>query len=204
MPRIILKPKSPEFAEDNDRQVNLRVCDMPCCTAVAGHRAPKNRGLDEHYWFCLEHVRDHNQAWDFFYGMSEREVEEHVQQSFYGDRPTWRSDVEGAAEEALRRKAREHYNFTEKEKEPPHEERRADNLFSNRNTPEYEAMAIMGLEPPLSLEKIKAHYKNLVKKHHPDLNQGCEKSEALLKRINMAYTILKLAYKQFEALPSQE
>jgi len=24
----------------------------------------------EYYWFCLEHVREYNQAWDYFKGMN--------------------------------------------------------------------------------------------------------------------------------------
>ena len=67
-------------------------------------------------------------------------------------------------------------------------------------TPEFEAMAIMGLEPPLSLAAIKTRYKALVKKHHPDVNQGDAQSGELLKSINMAYTILKAAYEKYEVI----
>ena len=42
-------------------------------------------------------------------------------------------------------------------------------------------MAIMGLEPPLQFDAIKLRYRELVMKHHPDRNHGCEKSEELLK-----------------------
>ena len=61
---------------------------------------------------------------------------------------------------------------------------------------------IMGLEPPLSLAGIKARYKELVKKYHPDINRDDPKAEELLKSVNMAYTILKLNYEKFEELPS--
>ena len=61
----------------------------------------------------------------------------------------------------------------------------------------------MGLEPPVTLPVIKKKYKELAKKYHPDLNQNDRKAEELLKQINMAYTILKLAYEKFEDLPER-
>ena len=194
MPRIFLKPKSAEFAE-KDRQEAQKICEMPGCAAQGEHKAPKNRGLNDYYHFCLDHVREYNAAWDFFQGMSGKEVEEHMINSIYGDRPTRRFDMPGMAEK-LRRKAWQTYHYTEEEPKRAHVSK------ENRNTPEFEAMAIMGLEPPVTLEVIKTRYKELAKKHHPDLNGGNPQSEELLKHINMAYTILKLAYENFDKLPT--
>src|SRR5262249_32134518 len=101
----------------------------------------------------------------------------------------------------LRHAAWQTYNFTEEPRDDPRSKARMAGV--NKNTPEFEAMVIMGLEPPLSLEGIKARYKELAKKHHPDLNGGSAESEELLKQINMAYTILKLSYEQFAKLPDK-
>jgi hypothetical protein len=195
MPRIHLKPNSAEFA-DSSPDSGLRHCDMPGCRLRGEHRAPKDRALTDYYWFCLEHVREYNQAWNYFSGMSDREVEDHVVNSYYGDRPTWRYDLEGSAEEALRRKAWQTHNFTQGESP-------SSKKLSYALTPEGEALAIMGLQMPVTLEDIKVRYKALVKKHHPDVNGGCNESEELLKSINMAYTILKLAHSQFKELPDR-
>jgi hypothetical protein len=197
MPRIKLKPNSAEFA-DSKPAAAKRHCNMPGCSLEGEYRAPKDRALSDYYWFCLDHVREYNQAWNYFSGMSDHEVEDHVVKSYYGDRPTWRYDMPGAAEEALRRKARQTHSYTERE--PPTSGQKA---RSTLMTPEGEALAIMGLETPITLEEIKARYKALVKKHHPDVNRGDPKSEELLKSINMAYTILKLAYEQFKELPKR-
>ncbi len=198
MPRIQLKPNSPQFAEPEKKQ-RLRRCDMPGCSASGDHRAPKDRSLSDHYWFCFDHVRDYNAAWDFFSGMNESEVENHILNSLYGDRPTWRYDVDGASVDALRRAAWQTYNYTDKE--PPKEEpKRGQAHGLNQNTPEVEALMLMGLEPPVTLHAIKARYKELVKKHHPDINPGDKDAEDLLKQINMAYTILKLSYAKFEKI----
>lgn len=172
---------------------------MPGCAGHGEHRAPKDRSLKDHYWFCFDHVKDYNAAWDFFSGMARDEMEEHIINSLYGDRPTWRYDVDGAMADTLRRAAWQTYNFTNKE--PPKDKtdnRRTSSL--NPNTPEFEALSIMGLEPPITLDGIKTRYKELAKQYHPDLNQGDKKAEELLKSINMAYTILKLSYAKFEKL----
>lgn len=201
MPRIQLKAKSPEF-EDRRPRARTRTCDMPGCKEHAEHRAPKNRNLNDHYWFCQPHAAEYNKAWDYFSGMPEREVEKHILNSLYGDRPTWRYDVNGAMAEALRTKIYQTYHFTEDE--PPQERPRYRPAEEVRGTPEFEALTIMGLEPPVDLAAIKARYKELAKKHHPDLNKGDKEAEELLKAINMSYTILKLSYEKFEKLNARK
>lgn len=200
MPKIQLKPNSAEFAEKHQAHLT-KCCDMPGCALNGEYKAPKDRGLNEYYFFCLEHVREYNQAWNFFEGMPASEVEDHMHRSLYGDRPTWKYGVNGDAYDHLYSRAWQTYHNTEDEPPRPGEQQQRYADEQTRNTPEYEALALMGLEPPITLEGIKIRYKTLAKKHHPDLNRGDEKSEELLKQINMAYTILKLAYEKFEHLP---
>lgn len=210
MPRIKLKPNSPEFA-DKDHKGKAHSCEMPGCNAPAPHKAPKNRALSDYFYFCMDHIREYNKAWNFFSGMSDHEVEDHMIRSMYGDRPTWRFDNAGAAEDILKRKAWQTYNFTDKE--PPKDSGFGSHKTGHnghgqthgidRHSAEFKAMAIMGLEPPVTLKAIRKRYKSLAKQHHPDLNKGCAKSEELLKEINMAYTILKVAYEEYEKLPDK-
>ncbi len=43
-----------------------RVCEWHGCRLEAKFRAPHSREkLDEHRWFCLEHVRQFNNSWNF-------------------------------------------------------------------------------------------------------------------------------------------
>ena len=198
MPKIFLKPNSPEFAEGQARQAQQH-CDMPGCTLQGDYRAPKDRGLKEYYGFCLEHVREYNAAWNFFAGMSDSEMQDAAVNSLYGDRPTWRYDMDGLAAENLRRSAWKTYHYTDKE--PPKSERAANG--APYQTPEMEALAVLDLSPPVTLDDIKLRYKILAKKYHPDLNDGSKESEELLKSVNMAYTILKVAYQKFEELPER-
>lgn len=195
MPKIKLKPNSPEYEDDKPR-TKVQGCEMPGCKGEGSHKAPKHRALNEYYHFCLEHIRDYNTAWDFFQGMSEREIQDHIVDSGYGFRPTKRYDADGNLADRLKDAMWQTYHFTEEK--PKHKRSFTE---EQKQTPEVEALAIMGLEPPITLSGIKTRYKELAKKHHPDLNKGCKKSEDLLKHINMAYTILKLAYAEFEELP---
>ncbi len=177
---------------------------MPGCLHQGEHRAPKDRSLNEYYYFCTDHAREYNKSWNFFEGMSTHDVEEHIYNSMYGDRPTWKYGVNGNAEEALYQAAWK-MKFGEDAEPPPNKEERArQSIGESQHSQEYEAMAIMGLEPPLTFDAIKLKYRELALKHHPDRNHGCEKSEELLKQINMAYTVLKLAYEKFDKLPDRD
>jgi hypothetical protein len=198
MPRINLKPNSPHFAEDGKAaEAPPRCCDMPGCAEAGEFKAPKDRGLNQYYYFCLPHVQEYNKAWDYFSGMSAADVEAQIFKANIWDRPTRRFDNFANLEEMLRRKAGE---FRADPGETRQQERPKTPPPGAAATPEFEAMAIMGLEPPLSLAAIKTRYKALVKKHHPDVNQGDAQSGELLKSINMAYTILKAAYEKYEVI----
>ncbi len=194
MPTIRLKHKSPEFEDPNEQEAPTP-CDMPGCPDHGEHKAPKHRGLNEYYFFCVNHIKEYNRAWDFFEGMSSHEVQNHMERSFYGDRPTWRSDIK--AEQRLYEAAQQTYYF---DKEETKNDSHKNHFSGDTNTPEYEAMAIMGLSPPVTLDEIKSHYKKLAKKYHPDLNKDNSEAEELLKKINMAYTVLKLAFQEYSKL----
>lgn len=163
-----------------------RICDRPGCSELGEFRAPRSRSsLNEYYWFCLEHVRAYNASWDFYRGMSEAEVEASRRSDIVGGRPSWPLGARGPRfygidnvdlREALRR------FFTEDE--PAARPRRPP-------TQEEEALAILELVPGATVAEIKARYKILVKRHHPDANGGDKSAEDRLKSINQAYTYLK-------------
>lgn len=202
MPRIHLKPNSVEYADERENhRPTVRCCDMPGCPAEGEYRAPKDRSLSGHYWFCMTHVQEYNKAWNFFAGMSSSEIEEQIIRSALWDRPTKRYDP-AAMEENLYKRAWQTYHYTEKEP-PKSAGPRPGPAGIDHNSPEFQALSIMGLAPPLDLKIIKARYKELAKKHHPDLNPGDPQAEELLKSINMAYTILMLAFEKYEKLPDR-
>lgn len=49
---------------------------------------------------------------------------------------------------------------------------------------------VLGVSPGASDDEIKAAYRALAKKYHPDLNQGSAEAEEKMKELNEAYTVL--------------
>ena len=57
--------------------------------------------------------------------------------------------------------------------------------------PQARAFDVLNLEPNASLHQIKARYKELVKRFHPDANGGDRGAEERLKRVIQAYGVLR-------------
>ena len=201
MPTIKLKPSSAEFETDFTPKPGVQYCEMPGCPSHGEYKAPKHRGLNEYLYFCLEHVSEYNKAWNYFEGMNEKEVQEQIYKDWYGDRPTWNYRDFASMEEDLYRKTAAFRSRGDNEKPKGNQQQ---SYSQYMNTPEMEAMSELGLEPPVNLDDIKKTYKKLVKQYHPDHNKDDPEAEEKLKKINMAYTILKVAYTQFEKLPDKK
>lgn len=199
MPSIKLKKSSPEFIESSTDVGSLE-CDHPGCISAGPFRAPKHRGLNDHYNFCLAHVQEYNKGWNFFSGMNDEEIRSHLEKDRYGNRPTWKYATYAEAEEFVRQKSWSEFRGKQHEEETHQEQRRAKQDIQDRDETEFKAMAIMGIAPPITFPEIKHAYRQLVKKFHPDANHGCIKSEDRLKEINMAYTVLKGAFEKYEKL----
>ncbi|MAS87789.1 MAG: molecular chaperone DnaJ [Micavibrio sp.] len=198
--RVRLKEKSPEFWEPETKTTS-HICEHTGCRQDGEFKAPKNRGLNEYYRFCQEHVREYNKQWNFFDGMSDKEMEEHIYRTNTWDRPTWGFSDQQKMEDYLRQRVHEDFYTEQGSRRRPHNQKEhQENIFRFTNTPESEALAIMDLVPPITLKDIKARYKTLVKKHHPDMNGGSKESEEIFKKVSMAYTVLKVAYESFEKL----
>jgi len=179
----------------------LRRCEWPGCADEGEHRAPRSRDeLNTYRWFCLDHVRDYNKSWNYYDGMSDDEVEEDVRRDTVWNRPTWQlgtklgPDAFNMADDPfnLFREGGAGRNGANGKKKNGHD----DNGIPVRppiSTEEERAYRALGLEYPVSAEEIKIRYKALVKKHHPDANEGAKESEERLKVINEAYSVLRTA-----------
>src|SRR5437868_2403352 len=89
--RIRVKP-----SEDRRVRPDSPCCDWPGCSESATHRAPKGRLREGEYWrFCLHHVREYNQSYNFFAGMSDDAVARYQKEAITGHRPTWKMGVNG-------------------------------------------------------------------------------------------------------------
>ena len=54
-----------------------------------------------------------------------------------------------------------------------------------------EPLATLGLSWPTTLDAVKTRYKELAKRHHPDVHGGDRAAEERLKTINLAYAALR-------------
>lgn len=189
-------PRRPQvrLSFEDDPQSRLRRCDVPGCSEPGDYRAPQSRvHLNEYYWFCLDHVREYNRAWNFLDGMTDDQVEVMVRQDTVWQRPTWPLGGWRAAEDALRSQAEWMYG------EPPSGRGggsgadAAENQARAPSSEEDRALATLDLRPPVDFSEVKARYKSLVKRHHPDANGGSREAEERLKSINRAYSVLKAA-----------
>ncbi|MBT5415017.1 MAG: J domain-containing protein [Rhodospirillaceae bacterium] len=177
--------------QEPEMSAALRPCDHPGCAAEAEFRAPRSRSdLRSYLWFCLEHIRQYNRAWNYFEGMNDGEIENQVRRDTVWERPTWpfagrqaRAFAEGRFSDPLGA-------FSD---EPRREEEEKPRFRPSLNgkTPEERALAVLEIEPPITVDRIKARYKELVKRHHPDANGGDKHAEERLKKINEAYATLK-------------
>ena len=184
----------PLFTEEERR---VRQCDHPGCPLPGEHRAPKAPDrLNDYYWFCLDHVRDYNKAWNFCAGLSDNEVEALIRADTCWQRPSWPIGSWQAAEQKLRDRV-----FTEFRSDdvPPGGARGDDRNggFDRNAAPKTEAeraLDVLNLSAPVDLAAVKARYKALVKQHHPDANGGDRDAEERLKSINHAYSTLKALF----------
>ncbi|GEN58162.1 J domain-containing protein [Acetobacter nitrogenifigens] len=186
----MIKRNTRHRAFDPDPDAPGRCCDAPGCTQSAGYRAPRSRtSLNEYFWFCLEHVREYNARWDYYKGMSAAQIEAQLKADVSWDRPSWKLGSIGRQP------------FNEEDVLDPLDvlgasraeraRRRRESAAPRVPDPLREPLDTMGLRWPVSLDEVKARYKALAKKHHPDANNGDRGAEERLKTINVAYSTLR-------------
>jgi hypothetical protein len=177
--------------DDAAPEPKQRRCAVPGCHEEGVCHVPISpKDLTRRQWLCVEHAREHNEQWDFFDGMNEREIERFRTEAVTGHRPTWpigkriagiRDFVGGAYT------VEDGYAVFQAAKVKT-EPRRPQRVL----TPlQRQAFDILNLDPSASLNQVKARYKELVKRFHPDANGGDRGAEERLKRVIKAYGVLR-------------
>jgi len=180
-------------------------CDWEGCNEPGLHPAPKGRGLEGQYHrYCLEHVREYNKGYNYFSGLPDEEVVEQQKSDATGNRPTWFVGVNSWAR-----------NRTKKGSPPPRSgfahRFSAEDPFGvfGEGAPggakpgaaprrplkrlERKCMRHLNLDENATKAEIKARFKELVKRLHPDHNNGDRSSEDKLREVIQAYNYLKQA-----------
>lgn len=174
--RIATGSKRSSFEPQTDKP---GLCQWPGCERHGEYRAPESRSaLNSYIWFCLEHVREYNSTWNYYAGMSEKEIEADVRRDTVWQRPTWRLGQDPRNFSKGTGAFRDDFGFFESG-ESASKQRSA--------TPEEKALMALDLTAPVTVAIVKKRYKELVKKHHPDANGGDKAAEERFKVISEAY-----------------
>ena len=175
----------------DQKRGHVRPCAHPDCDEAGLYRAPLSpRNGRSFVWLCLDHVREHNASWDYFANMDADQIEAARRADSLWERPTWRMGSLGGWQ------ATAQFHFDEAFGHFSDGAGRAqggqDSAASTPlNKAQRRALAVLGLEQGATVQDIKARYKALAKKLHPDANGSDSKAEERLKRINQAYATLK-------------
>ncbi|MDR2934147.1 MAG: J domain-containing protein [Rickettsiales bacterium] len=188
-----LKPK--KLLGDNVISSKFPLCECAGCKKPGVCRAPKNNSLREYFHFCELHAAEYNKNWNYYAGMSPEEVEKENQNDIYQRNPTWSFGIKNINQEDVRKM---YFN-------DPHE---IFSKFFGKNTdtknnknqmlaPTSEmgkALNTMGLSHSFTVADLKAQYKKMVKKYHPDLSK-----DVIQKKINEEkFKQILSAYKKLE------
>jgi hypothetical protein len=189
--RIKVKPSK-------DRRVKAAgpACDWVGCKEKGTHRAPKGRGREKDYWnYCIDHVREYNAKYNYFAGMKDDEVLAYQKDALTGHRPTWKMgtgkrgkpDFDAALDPlGVIRELNGRAASANSRPDPDHKPKQR----IVRNV-ERKALETLGLEAGATTAEVKARFKELAKRHHPDANGGDKSSQDRLVDIIQAYNHLK-------------
>jgi curved DNA-binding protein CbpA len=180
------------------RAQQATVCQWKGCREPGLYRAPRGRGKEgQYYFFCLDHVRRFNASYNYFDGMTHAEVEAYQKDSVTGHRPTWKVGTcpFGKPANGVYRTPFGRVSFDD-----PHgffalHSQRQQEGRPRRQLKPLELKSLQALDLGWDAERaeIKARFKELVKRHHPDSNGGDKRSEDKLREVIQAYNYLKQA-----------
>jgi len=183
---IRIKKDSPKVAARTDAPP----CAVKNCPKPGDCRVPKSReNLGDYLFLCTAHARAHNESWDFFKGMDNVDVEKFREEAMFGHRPTWPMGKRAARARTGQGPAHFHDGHAVLDDEDDSGQPRR----PERQLTRLQIMSMDTLQLPhnATLIEIKARYKELVKRFHPDANGGDRGAEERLKQVIKAYGVLR-------------
>ncbi len=184
-----------------------RVCEWPNCADFGEHKAPKSPDqLRQWRWFCQDHIREYNKSWNFFEGMDEDQIRDHMENATMWERPTWKvgtnpdgskADKDGAKPGTDRPggfdPAGGRYDPYDLFDDGPGAETANRTWKAGSRLPQQTrtALANLNLDETASLQDIKTRYKELLIRFHPDTNGGDRSTEERLTQVIDAFNHLR-------------
>ena len=154
------------------------ICDWENCNEPGLYKAPVEKDNSRKYrLLCLEHIKIFNKNWNYFENMSDHEVEFFIKSDL-----TWHKSTKkfGSSE-----------NFFSILWNNALEDKL--NIFKSSNFKDFkktkisqtdkDALNILELNEEVKWVEIHSKFKELVKKYHPDKNQGSKNLKINLKKL---------------------
>ncbi len=170
-------------------------CQWDGCEKVGPHRAPVGPGAEGLYLlFCLDHVKEYNKGYSYTTATSNADVARYQKEATAGSRPTWGTRVSQPTEIPIPSKVRSGSAkaLNARKTAAQRQAQKADLQKRKLKVLEATAFETLGLSPEATPEEIRSRYKERLKMHHPDANQGNRNSEDELRASIDAHKILKL------------
>ncbi|MCA0405705.1 MAG: J domain-containing protein [Proteobacteria bacterium] len=186
--KIRTKPQAEDVRADEGPK-----CEHPGCQRKGEFRAPKGRDFEGQFFrFCLEHVKEYNASYNYFAGMSDGALRDYQKDAVTGHRPTWNVGVGMAAGLGPDTKL-DAATLLRARLERLRRAREAAGVQTRKHLPKLaiKALETLGLEPGVEKAAVRARFKELAKRLHPDLNEGDRSREDKLRAIIDAYNYLK-------------
>ncbi len=163
------------------------ICDWENCSEIGSYKAPIERDNSRKFrLLCLEHIKIFNKKWNYFSNMTNEEIEYFIKSDL-----TWHKSTKSFSSSE---------NFFNILWSNALEDKF--NIFKSSGFREFkktklsntdkDALDIMELKHDTKWDEIQKKFKTLVKKYHPDKNNGNKKFEDRLKKITLAYSQLKM------------
>lgn len=176
-------------------------CQWKGCEKPGRHKAPMGRGREgEYFHFCVDHVRQYNQTYNYFDGMNDDQVDQFRKDALTGHRPTWKVGANawahGTRDPSRDAEAAANVRAASSRQSAPKRSSRSQTAPTYRRELkplERKSLRVLDLPETATREDIKTRFKALVKVHHPDANGGDSRSEETLREIIQAYNYLKQA-----------
>ena len=162
-----------------------RKCNQKGCLKPGLFKAPKSRNEIKNYiWFCEEHVKSYNKKWNYCKDMTQKDIEKHIQLDTIGWRPTWNFSTSRIKFKSFGNVFSDYFDFFKK-KNNQSKMNKKKSLVKN-------ALKILNIDNEnVTIKLIENKYKKLVKKYHPDRNNGNKEYEEKLKKVNQAFEEVK-------------
>lgn len=172
-------------------------CAWPGCDKPGEFRAPPVAGgfaadgPPSYQWFCLEHVREFNAAYNFFAGMTPEEISA-AQRPYAGweretrafastgadQPPSWTDFSDPLDAIGARFRARMQEERQRRDGKP-------------LTAGERRALKVLGLDTDADRRALRSRYSELVRQYHPDRNGGDRSHEKKLQAVVEAYQSLR-------------